>query len=54
MTRVLIYFYFSVQLCLMLLFFSLLFQEFLLMFMWYGIGFTLYITRMPEKLFPNR
>ena len=29
-------------------------QEFLLMFMWYGMGFTLYVTKMPERFFPKR
>jgi hypothetical protein len=29
-------------------------QEFVLMFLWYGMGFTLYLAKMPEKLFPKR
>lgn len=24
------------------------------MFMWYGMGFTLYVTKMPERFFPKR
>jgi hypothetical protein len=30
------------------------FQEFVLMFLWYGMGFTLYLTKFPERFFPNR
>mmetsp|Transcript_7809 Transcript_7809/g.17035 ORF Transcript_7809/g.17035 Transcript_7809/m.17035 type:complete len:328 (+) Transcript_7809:154-1137(+) len=28
-------------------------KEFLLMFVWYGVGFVLFMTRAPEKLFPK-
>ena len=24
------------------------------MFLWYGMGFTLYVTKMPERFFPKR
>jgi hypothetical protein len=24
------------------------------MFLWYGMGFTLYLTKFPERFFPNR
>lgn len=28
-------------------------QEFLLMFFWYGVGFTLFLTKLPERMFPT-
>mmetsp|Transcript_7380 Transcript_7380/g.12257 ORF Transcript_7380/g.12257 Transcript_7380/m.12257 type:complete len:145 (-) Transcript_7380:113-547(-) len=28
-------------------------KEFLLMFMWYGLGFTLFVSKVPEKFFPK-
>jgi adiponectin receptor len=28
-------------------------KEFVLMFLWYGMGFTLYLTKFPERFFPN-
>jgi len=30
-----------------------LYQNFLLMFSWYGLGFVLFVTRFPEVSFPN-
>ena len=28
--------------------------EFVLTFLWYGLGFLLFLCKMPEKLFPKR